>query len=177
MDANWESTIHPIRWFLVLLLGLCFGMGLAAACGRRLGVQGPCDGLVYKEYGLDREEYVPCAGEMVATMDRMRPLLEAALAGDRAARSEAQGLLRDLSELMEKAGGRNTLERWQDTSLNDLNLHIWNAYNHYQTFLMLPILSPNAPGSNDVRGALEDEYRNGNRSHDSAKYMYEGMRR
>ena len=177
MDDPGKPSAVSLRLRPAPFLFLCFGIASAAACGQRLGIQRPCDNLVYKEYGLDREEYVPCVGEMVATMDRMRPLLEAALEGDQAARSEARGLLRELTELLRKAGGRNMLERWQDTSLNDLNLHISNAYFHYQTFLILPSPSPNSPIAPEVRGALEDELRAGNRSHDSAKYMYEGMRR
>ena len=155
---------------------LIFASALLGGCGSGLGRKSACDGLVYKEYGLSRKEYLPCAGEMVATMDRMRPHLEATLAGDRAAPAKAQGLLQELWGLMKKAGGRNMLEQWQDTSLTSMNIDIWNAYNHYHTFLMIPAITRNAPAAADVRGALEGELRNGSRAHQQAKNLYEGMR-
>ena len=46
---------------------------LLGGCGSGLGRKSACDGLVYKEYGLSRKEYLPWAGEMIATLDRTKP--------------------------------------------------------------------------------------------------------
>jgi hypothetical protein len=48
------------------------------------------DNLVYKEEGLTRAEFLPCAAEMIKTMDKLDAHMDAALKGDQKARAEAQ---------------------------------------------------------------------------------------
>jgi hypothetical protein len=96
-----------------------------------------CDGLVYKESGLTRAEYLPCAGEMVAILDRLAPQIDAMLSGDEKALAEARVSVRELRSLLKKAGGRDLLERWDDRALTSLNLDIWNAFNHHEACMMV----------------------------------------
>ena len=120
-----------------------------------------CDNLVYKEEGLTRTEFLPCAAEMIATMDKMDARMEAVLKGDKRARAEARAQYDELAELIRRAGGRNLVERWQDESLNRLNVRIWNAYTSYQGALLYP---------NDV------DAKAAKRSKEEARKIYESLR-
>jgi hypothetical protein len=120
-----------------------------------------CDNLVYKEEGLTRTEFLPCAAEMIATMDKLDAQMDAVLKGDKKARAEASAQYHELAELIKKAGGRNLVERWQDESLTRLNVRIWNAYTSYQGALLIP----NDADANAAR-----------RSKEEARNIYEGLR-
>jgi len=120
-----------------------------------------CDNLVYKEEGLTRTEFLPCAAEMIATMDKLDAHMDAVLKGDKRARAEALVQYNELGALIKKAGGRNLLERWQDESLNRLNLSIWNAYTRFQGALLMP-------NDSDANGAR--------RRKEEARSIYESLR-
>ena len=116
-------------WVLVLALPMTAGCEASKATA--------CDGLVYKDSGLTRAEYLPCAGEMIATLDRLAPQIENMLTGDEKARTAAQSTVRELRGLMKKAGWRDMLERWDDRALTSLNSDIWNAFNHHEACMMV----------------------------------------
>jgi hypothetical protein len=98
---------------------------------------------------------------MIATMDKLDVHMDAVFKGDKRASAKAREQYDELGVLLGKAGGRNLLERWQDESLNRLNLHIWNAYTSYQGALLIP---------NDVdAGAAR-------RSKEQARSIYESLR-
>ena len=159
-------------WPPALLLSVI----LLLSCGGPLGKKVPCDGLVYKEYGLSRTEYLPCAGEMIATMDRMRPEIQALLSGDRSAESRARAMYAELGGLIKSAGGRNLLERWEDSSLSSLNVDIWNAYTHYQAGFIIPVIATGRSGATQAQEARADEFHAANDRADQAKNVYEGLR-
>jgi len=98
---------------------------------------------------------------MIATMDKMDAHMDAVLKGDKRGREEARAQYNELAELIKKAGGRNLVERWQDESLNRLNVNIWNAYTSYQGALLYP---------NDV------DARAARRSKEEARNIYESLR-
>ena len=81
---------------------------ITAGCEAAASETTACDGLVYKESGLTRAEYLPCAGEMMATLDRLAPQIENMLSGDENARSEAQASVRELREPDEEGRRRGT---------------------------------------------------------------------
>src|SRR5947199_8579047 len=95
---------------------------VTTACGVLAGSKTACDGLVYKEFGLTRAEYLPCAGEMIAKLDRLGPEVDAMLSGNNNARGEARETLRDLERLFKKAGGRRNMSfvEWRDSGLTSL---------------------------------------------------------
>lgn len=121
----------------ILMWAALVSLPLAAACGAVAGKTTACDGLVYKESGLTRAEYLPCAGELMATLDRLAPQIEKMLSGDGKARSEAQTIVREFRSLLKKAGWRDLLERWDDSALTSLNAEIWNTYNHHEACMMV----------------------------------------
>lgn len=120
-----------ILWVAVLAIPM------TAACGAFAAKPTACDGLVYTEGGLARAEYLPCAGEMMATLDRLAPQIEKMLDGDASARSDASAGVRELRTLLNKAGGRNLLERWDDRALTSLNITISNTFHHHEACMMV----------------------------------------
>jgi hypothetical protein len=142
------SALFPS--FIAALLIACSGGGRTA-----------CDNLVYKEQGLTRTEFLPCAAEMIKTMDKLDAHIDAILKGDKRARAEARAQYHELGELIKKAGGRNLVERWQDESLTRLNVRLWNAYTSYQGALLIP----NEVDANAAR-----------RSKEEARGIYESLR-
>ncbi len=132
---------------------------LSAACGVLGGGTTACDGLVYKEFGLTREEYLPCAGEMVATLDQLKPQIDAMLSGDKNARGEALETLHELERLMKKAGGRNMDLEWGDRGLTSLNRKIVNAYGPYWSCLTFGSLGGQCTYPAQLAREASDAYR------------------
>jgi hypothetical protein len=132
---------------------------LLIACSGNRGTT--CDNLVYKEEGLTRTEFLPCAAEIIATMDKLDAHMDDVLKGDKSARAEARAQYYELAELIKKAGNRNLMERWQDESLTRMNVRIWNAYTSYQGVLRYP----NDVDANAAR-----------RSKEEARKIYESLR-
>jgi hypothetical protein len=143
-----QSALFP-SFILVLLM---------ACCGSR---RTACDNLVYKEEGLTRTEYLPCAGAMIAALDKTEAQLAAYFGGDQSARGQAVTELRRLQTLMKKAGGQKLLAGWADESLNSMNVDIDNAAGNYELCLM-PFHDP-------------DQFSRGQRAHHAAKAQYENM--
>jgi hypothetical protein len=131
LPAVVARAYSAVRWGVVLVIPL------SAACGAFAAKPTACDGLVYKEGGLTRSEYLPCAGEMMATLDRLAQEIEKMLAGDESARSDASAGVSELRSLLKKAGWRDMVERWDDGALTNLNVDIWNAFSHHEACLMV----------------------------------------
>jgi hypothetical protein len=142
------------------------------------GEKTACDGLVYKESGLARAEYLPCAGEMMATLDQLDAQVGSMISGNENARSEAQASVRKLGSLMKKAGGRNLLEKWDDRALTSLNVDISNAHAHHQACMMVAgQLFGRAPlGDEKYRDAAKSECGAYRRSYEEASRAYRYLR-
>ena len=101
----------------------------------------PCDGLA-KKLEVSREEYLPCAGRIIAAMDRLLPQLEAAQAGDKNAGSQARKTFAELRRLMDQAGlakidlsGKTEpfSDRWaEDPLVIHFNKLVFDAYIRYR---------------------------------------------
>jgi hypothetical protein len=124
---------RAIRVWMVL-----FSLPLTGACGVAAGKTSACEGLPsYDTSGLTRKQYLPCAGEMVATLDRLAPQIESMLKGDESVRSGARDSVRELRGLVRQAGGRKLLERWDDRALMNLNVDISNTLTHHEACMMV----------------------------------------
>jgi hypothetical protein len=141
-------------------------------CADGVSTDSKCRNLVYKEGGLSRAEYLPCAGEIVAALDVVDQNTSKALEGDGQARSEGQAALGRARGLMIAAGGRNLLERWQDRALTDMNVSISNAVTHYEAFYMLRVLDEPHPYAAKTREAAEAEYSGATRRYEEARRAY-----
>ena len=179
--APTSTTVPPRSRSILRSLVICAvfsGLPMWAACGALAGEKTACDGLVYKESGLARKEFLPCAGEMMATLDQLDTQIEKMIAGDKDARSEAQTNVQKLGGLMKKAGGRNLLERWDDRAMTSLNLDISNAYSHHQACMMVAgQLFGKAPlGDEKYRDAAKSECKAYRRSYEEARRAYRSVR-
>jgi hypothetical protein len=154
----------------ILVLALC------SACAESVPASSACRNLVYKESGLSRAEYLPCAGEMMSALDDVAAQSKIAFDGDPAARSKGQASLRRVKALMGAAGGRNLLERWRDSRLTDLNLDISNAVTHYDAFYMVRVLEEPHQFAAKTREAAHDELRGGMQSYSEARSAYRRLR-
>jgi len=121
-----------VRLYLIAVL-------LIALCGCASREPSACDGLVYKESGLERNEYLPCARAMVDELDRFHRELKTM--GDKSLpkqdrRQAHEGCLASndrLVKLIRQAGGRDKLAYvpWQDAELSRLNMNIIGAQTAY----------------------------------------------
>jgi hypothetical protein len=147
-------------------------LSFLAGCAGSVPNDSACRNLVYEEGGLSRSVYLPCAGEIMAALDIVDPKTKLALDGDRQARAEGAAALRRALALMEAAGGRNLLERWEDRALTDMNITMSNAVNHYQAFYMLRVYDKPHPYADKMREAAESEYRGATRTYHEARRRY-----
>ena len=131
---------------------------LVVACSGENGRTSACDGLEYSSIGLTREEYIPCVGEIMMVMDELVVQLEENFAGEKEAHSRARRTYRELKVLVRKAGGRNLLEGWEDSHLNELNINLMNAYFGYGAAVL---------------ARSRSDFENARRNHDQARMIYD----
>ncbi len=154
------SRVAGTAVFGLLLLGLC-------GCARR--ESSACQGLVYKESGLGREEYLPCARAMVDELDRyyneLKTMADKSLPMRDRQRGH-QGCLAAnarLVKLIRQAGGSEKLARvpWEDSALSRVNQDIISAQNVYLMYCFYGVggmrdsdLGPEDSSHVDARSAL-----------------------
>jgi hypothetical protein len=156
---------HIALWALCIVLYGVFILG----CDKPASNKSACEGLVYKESGPWRSEYLPCANEMITKLEEMTPLLEATLKGDRKSRKKGVKTLRELDFLMTAAGGiHKMLGGWEDRALGNLNVYITNAYSHYDAFLMVTMIGSKSP-------AAKPEFEAGQAALEGAKRKYNDL--
>ena len=129
-----------------------------------------CDGFAERNLAIVSSEYRPCAGEILAELDALRPLLEELVAEgttDSAAarrhyesledRIDATGIMDDYRSMRPST----VVVKWPETSTRAFNQAAFDAMVRYQAVLAFP--------SEDVLGQ-------GIRSHDQARQAYDGLR-
>lgn len=149
----------------------CILGALTVTCGELGGEPSACDGLAERRMVITREEYTPCAAEMMAALDRLRPAVKEVLAGDAEARSSAKEALQTLRGLLRKSGVeadtrsvRNweLVERWPNGRMRAFNDSVSHALAHYRAALQYP---------------NEDSFRQGLEAQDDAAGFYRMFRR
>ena len=155
---------------VMVLAGVC--VAAASACTQVVADSSACRNLEYKDGGVERSKYLPCAGEMIAALDDLDRQTRAALEGDAQARSDGQATLHRVTALMSAAGGRQLLERWPDRALTDLNVDIHNAVTKYDAFYMVRILDDSSRFARESRAAATAEYQGASRRYEEAKRLF-----
>ncbi len=152
---------------------ICLAAAAGSGCTQQLVAESSaCRNLVYKNGEVPRAEYLPCVGETMAVLDELDKQTEAALGGDRKARSAGRSSLRQLIALRQLAGGMQLLERRNDKTLVSLNVDIHNALTHYDAFYMLPILKEPDPFAQKSFDAAKAELDGGHRNYLEASRLY-----
>ncbi len=155
------------RWALPsFLLFAAFILG----CGEGSGERSPCQGFAKKKMGITREEYLPCAGEIMDALERFQPQLKAILRGKKEAVPEAKQTYRELRKLVRETGmaldgtpfrAERAVERWPDLQVRALNNSIQGALAQYGSCLGRP---------------NKGNYQEGSRLHDKARRIYRRIR-
>jgi len=120
---------------------------LTLACEEPGGEPSACDGLDERRMAITREEFTPCAAEMLAALDRARPAIERLLAGDDEARAAGREALRALRGLVQKSGVEadarsvrpgELIVRWPDGRMRVFNYSVYQALVLYGAVLQYP---------------------------------------
>ena len=138
---------------------LCVISATLSACSGGVPSDSVCRNLVYKESGLSRADYLPCASEIVIALEEVARLSDLASRGDKQARADGRAALARVNALMREAGGRNLLERWEDRALTDLNVRISNSVSHFDSFYMVRVLEEPDQFAAKTREAADSELR------------------
>lgn len=156
----------PRRWAVAL--------GCAALCACVEADNSACAGLKYTEAGLGRREYAPCAAAMVRELDRAGDALDAM--GDRGrpekqrvrAKRDCLAATSVLARLVREAGGAQKLmASWDDRRLNEFNMAVLSARDHYlstcyygpKPFEQAGVAMPGRTGAHDTARAILAEIR------------------
>jgi hypothetical protein len=141
---------------------------LVGACASR--ESSACDGFDERDLAILSAEYRPCAGEILAELDALRPLLEALVAADSTNTASARSHYESLEDRIDATGimddyrslrPSTIVVKWPETSTRAFNEAAIDAMVRYQAVLAFP--------SEDVLGQ-------GIRAHDQAREAYDGMR-
>ena len=120
----------------------------------------PCEGLVYTDAGLTREQYAPCAKAMVGQLDEIYTAVETIL--DKSlpkqermrARTACLKASSDLARLMKQAGGTYKLMHmaWDDTALSRFNRDVESARSSYFLYCYYGAVGPPLSGIDSSHG-------------------------
>jgi hypothetical protein len=120
-------------------------------CSRTVSRPSTCDGLIRKTIGITREDYSPCAGEILAALDSLETeLRRSVFSGDEEAGPDAEAHYKRLRYLMREVGftadvwrearegaGRK-VERWPDSTMRRFNTEVGTATAQYMSALGRP---------------------------------------
>ena len=157
-----------MRFHLLVIVG-CAAL---SGCAEVVADTSACRKLEYKDGGVERAQYLPCAGEMIAALEDLDRQTKAALDADRQARADGRATLRRVTALMNAAGGRQLLERWSDSTLTSLNVSISNAASRYDAFYLVRILDDSSQFAEQSRQAATAEYQGGHRNYEEARRLF-----
>jgi hypothetical protein len=128
-----------------------------------------CDGFSEKKFAITRQEYRPCAGEIMEALDEVHTNLDKGLSGDKEALARARSALGELDMLLSKTGLHAGIltssipqsdERWSEGDLKELNSYITLATLLYRQCLSRP---------NQL------EFERGVEAHDKARQIYNSL--
>lgn len=134
-----------------------------------------CTNLEQKSTATDRGEFLPCAGEIIATLDALAPLTQAAIKGSKQARLDGEGVLRQLLPMLNAAGGDRLLERASDRDLSDLRAAIHNTVTQYRAFYALTVPPDYHPMAGKARQDAQWEFDGATRHYEIARGLYREM--
>ncbi|HEU4464681.1 MAG TPA: hypothetical protein VFS53_06525 [Gemmatimonadota bacterium] len=144
-------------------------MVFLAACGGA-GESTACDGFAERNLAIVSSEYRPCAGEILAELDALRPLLEELVAEGTTDAAEARSHYESLEDRVDATGimddyrsmrPSTVVVKWPENSTREFNQAAFDAMVRYESVLAFP---------------SEDVLRQGIRSHEQARQAYGALR-
>ena len=138
-DSDSPMALKPAHPGVLFLCSM-----VLLACGKASPGESACDGLSDRRMGITREEYLPCAGEIIGALDTLRVQLDAILDGDTTILARARDTSRELNARIRETGidadyrslrAGTVVERWPDGDLRAFNHSVFDAAFHYSTFL------------------------------------------
>ncbi|HET9333794.1 MAG TPA: hypothetical protein VFQ21_09450 [Gemmatimonadota bacterium] len=129
-----------------------------------------CEGFEERDLAILSTEYRPCAGEILAELDALRPLLEEIVAGETTDAGAARRHYESLEDRVDATGimddyrsmrPSTVVVKWPETSTRTFNQAAFDAMVRYEAVLAFP---------------SEDVLSQGIRSHDQARQAFDGMR-
>jgi hypothetical protein len=143
------SSADGSRWpGLRMLNGTFLGTMSLSLLACASGEPSTCDGFDDRQLGITGEEYRPCAGEILATLDSLEPQLQALVAGGDAAPDEdARDHYRALKEHLRRTGieadyrsfeSSTVIVKWPDGATRQFNRAAFEAAVQYGAVLAYP---------------------------------------
>ncbi len=157
-------------------VALCFAAVATVGCGDTVQAKSACSDLEYTKSGVARADFLPCAGEMIAALDEMAPLSQAAMKGSKQARLDGEAVLRRLIPMVAEAGGDRLLEPWGDRELSDLSSDIHNTVSRYRAFYALAIPPDYHPAAARARWEAQRELNLATRHYGNSRVQYRRLK-
>ncbi len=149
--------------FFCVLLPIACGAGSAEVTG--------CSGFAEK-VAITRDEYGPCAQEIMLALDTLQEQLRELVRGDAANAEQARETSRRLEMLWRQAGRSNprlpasAFEIWPDERVRRFNSFSQGAYRSYKTTLRYVLRPPGFPFN------IREQFNEGSRLHAEAGNAY-----
>ena len=153
-------------------VALCVAGVSTVGCSDTVQATSACSNFEHKNGGLTRDEFLPCAAEMIAALDELAPLSQAAMKSSKQARLNGEAALRVVMPMLSEAGGDRLLERSNDRDLSDLRAEIHNTVTQYRAFYALTIPPDYHPLAGKARQDAQWELDGAARHHESARNLY-----
>jgi len=142
------------------------------ACSDTVQATSACSNLEQKNGGVTRDEFLPCAAEMITALDELAPLTQAAMKSSKQARLDGEAALLVVMPMLSEAGGDRLLERSNDRDLSDLRAAIHNTVSQYRAFYALTIPPDYHPLAGKARQDAQWELDGATRHYESARSLY-----
>lgn len=152
------------------VVGLCVATVSTVACSDTVQATSACSNVEQPEAGSG--DFVPCAADILAGLDALAPLSQAALKGNKQSRLDGEATLRQLLPMVSQAGGDRLLERSSDRDMSDLRAEIHNAVTRYRHFYALSVPPDYHPMAARARQQAQWELDRAARHHESARNLY-----
>ena len=157
-------------------VALCVSAVSTVACSDTVvQANSACTNLEQKSTVAARGEFLPCAGEIIATLDALAPLSQSAMKGSKQARLDGEAVLRNVLPMLNAAGGDRLLERGSDRDLSDLRVAIHNTVAQYHAFYALTVPPDYHPMAGKARQEAQWELDGATRHYETARSLYREM--
>lgn len=156
-------------------VALCVAAVASVGCNDTVQATTACSNVENNTRSVARAEFLPCATELLASIDALGPLTQATMKGSKQARLDGEAALRQLIPIIDQAGGDRLLERSTDVQLSDLRAEIYNTVTKYRAFFALTIPPDYHPQAGKARYFAQRELDGALRHFEEARGLYKRL--